>query len=295
MTRHPGRPRPAAALGTGLSVATATMVGCAGTPPPTDAQGQQLRRNIDHWAMPLDSCTPSLADQVREGKAVGLIIEPCMNRAGHAYAVDLTPVTPSGVSMNAYGVKLFDASVAASIGYGTAGADQGAANPVQADPRLVAAGTRQLERCRATAQHRLPPLPSATADYSRGLADRAQDAALRSTTVVRAAAAWRTCLAPLGITDLPDSPLDMPSPGVNARRPHEEVAPTAGQRAYELEVAEHDADCRESSGFRRALYSRSWDEQSRLLRENEDTLQRVAARLAAHDRAVDRALAEAGS
>ncbi|PZE86445.1 hypothetical protein [Curtobacterium sp. MCBD17_032] len=83
--------------------------------------------------------------------------------------------------------------------------------------------------------------------------------------VTIAAAAWRTCMAPLGLADLPEGPEGMPTPSmrVTARDAEEVVTLSDEVGDDEIAVADRDVRCQRSSGYRQTLYDAEWD---RLLR-----------------------------
>ncbi|WP_143180840.1 hypothetical protein [Buchananella hordeovulneris] len=76
-----------------------------------------------------------------------------------------------------------------------------------------------------------------------------------------AADRWRQCMAPLGIPDLPAEPW---LPAMRHRMPPSLLTrwnwqPGGQPSADEIEVATHDANCRETSGWQAALYDAEWE------------------------------------
>ncbi|WP_336248719.1 hypothetical protein [Stomatohabitans albus] len=93
--------------------------------------------------------------------------------------------------------------------------------------------------------------------------------------VKRTTDAWKTCMAPLGIADLPDSPLEMPPASLDEHWYNNQVDTnpmTHAASAEELSVAKADATCRESSGYNRAMYDVSWSMLQDYVNENKDIL-----------------------
>lgn len=75
------------------------------------------------------------------------------------------------------------------------------------------------------------------------------------------AAAWRQCMAPLGIADLPDRPWEAGSMRMpDSLRGKWDWRPSGKPSADEVEVAAHDAQCRRSSGWSHDLYDQTWDQ-----------------------------------
>jgi len=91
---------------------------------------------------------------------------------------------------------------------------------------------------------------------------------LNSPELSAAAASWRECMAPLGISDLPDRPWDAGSMGLpESLRDKWGWRPTgkpsadeiATPSADEIATASADAACRASSGWTDTLYQQEWD------------------------------------
>ena len=83
---------------------------------------------------------------------------------------------------------------------------------------------------------------------------------LNSPELSAAAASWRECMAPLGISDLPDRPWDAGSMGLpESLRDKWGWRPTGKPSADEIATASADAACRASSGWTDTLYQQEWD------------------------------------
>ncbi|WP_336248723.1 hypothetical protein [Stomatohabitans albus] len=89
---------------------------------------------------------------------------------------------------------------------------------------------------------------------------------------------WKECMKPLGIPDLPDNPLEMPSNSLIMKW-FGEREPDFSQRSTpspeELTVATHDAQCRQTSGFYRTYYDVQWGYLQEYVRKNRDSIQQT--------------------
>jgi hypothetical protein len=111
-------------------------------------------------------------------------------------------------------------------------------------------------------------------NYLSGLAMQADQVTLQDETVIEATAEWRECL---------ESQVDFPLP----EDPRTGMPPTEamklwgtgeeGASAEEIADAVADAECRESSGLTEAAYEKNWEEQTKLVEQNRDKLDRIRA------------------
>lgn len=105
---------------------------------------------------------------------------------------------------------------------------------------------------------------------------------------------WKACMQPVGIPDLPDSPYDMPPPSKEKAwhpengaeengggKPIDEKGNTMPKEAditesqlsdEEKAIATKDAQCRESSGWARAVYDTRWGLIADHMKENESEI-----------------------
>jgi hypothetical protein len=145
------------------------------------------------------------------------------------------------------GQRVFDEQVAAQWGYQLtppASTDRGFPSSVPLTEALhdemSACGTRTAQRLGEPPEAALAPVESA------GWA-----ALTASSDLEAAASAWRECMSPAGIVDLPESPTDMPTPSVGAAPAAPGVATPGGvvPTSRERQVATLDARCREQVGY----------------------------------------------
>lgn len=133
--------------------------------------------------------------------------------------------------------------------------------------------------------HFLNPLPP-TGDESEGASlpenpEQIQDSsllddanmgimAMKTPEVQAAAAKWKECMAPVGITDLPEQPQLMPPPS-KAMEWFTTSSPLTGEPGEaERQVAVHDAQCRQSSGYSEAMYNALYAAYEEDLKTNKD-------------------------
>jgi hypothetical protein len=225
------------------------------------------------YDLPLDQLRS--IDDGSVGYATNLLVQDCMQQAGFEWPIP--PFDPSirpAATWNSTGRRLFDPDVAAQYGYriatppGVDVAQEIAINSRQLSP----AEQRKANQCRALVARRLASPDSRLVD-SLGLA--AYDAALSEADTVAAGHRWAACLAPEGISDLPDMPNQMPSPSIVKRFHIGRGGSSASQE--EIEIAVADARCRESSGFAQALYDDEVDQQLALFGKNRAALERTRA------------------
>ncbi|MFJ3427415.1 hypothetical protein [Leifsonia aquatica] len=123
-----------------------------------------------------------------------------------------------------------------------------------------------------------------------GYLSQASDLAQEAKPVREAAAKWRKCMEPEGISDLPQSPQQMPPKSLRdtfglGGATDGPIRDAGSATAEEIRLASVDAKCAETSGFHQRLYDAVWDETSKLFRENFDALERAKAKLNKQDRA----------
>ncbi len=262
-----------------IAVTTPLLSGC-GASDRSRADFQLPAQNQTAWVMPLDLYVPVSGDL--GDYAENLLIEPCMEKAGYTWAVPWRDVTASSQSdtSNAVGRRLFNRSVAAAWGYHD---DQGVAAGSAAWDEFSASKSSipdDEERERTSfihpARKELPRLDGQDQLASR-YGQAAFERAKKQTAVTAAAEEWRRCMRGEGISDLPASPLEMPTASMLSDL---RIDPAALPGSDEIEVATKDADCRDSAGFERELYAAEWNSQVALLEQNADSLERIKSRIA---------------
>ncbi|WP_062137698.1 hypothetical protein [Demequina aestuarii] len=207
--------------------------------------------------------------------AENLLVEQCMNGQGFDWPVprrDVSSLKPSAVRSDG-GRKLFDVDIAAAYGY---------RSPDWLPPDVVAAEQEfsslvltpekqaAVDRCITQDARDELPLPANYTQLAVDLASEALATALESTEVEDAAAAWRECMGPLGIPDLPESPLAMPTDALMDEWGMDQ--PGAQASADQISIAVADAECRASSGYDATLYNAELRLQTVALTNNSDEL-----------------------
>ena len=239
-------------------------------------------KNASLWVMPMDSYLPSPEADESSYYAGILVDASCLTKAGYPTAVPFRDPSRSWRSdtVNASGRRIFTIETATRFGYHDAPADLPNRDEwsrfLHSD--LSAKASNALDTCRDHPSETVPNVErihNALADHAMAADERAQ----QSTEVKAAAAAWRECMAPLGVADLPDAPWDMPAPSQAAQFGLEgdEGRNTDQASSAEIAAAVHDATCRESTGFSTAYYDAAWDEEVSLLRENLPAFERGRA------------------
>lgn len=267
------------------------------------------------WAMPLDAFVAPASSKT--AYAEDLVAEPCLRKAGiddpapWATAAGLQAdddaddtAARANPSPALATTRPLTAALAETRGYhgpSTAGANQEGMRKWGYDPDRRAAFTALPEgvagRCWNAARTVLGTTPRGTEQAASELAQRltylaALDA--RQDDQVRAAAAgWRTCMAPSGVTDLPEGPEGMPtlSMHVGARDDGQVVLSSDDPGRSEVAVAERDAACQESSGYRSALYAAEWDRLLHVTATDAAVLRKGSTRWPQVDTRVDRTIA----
>jgi hypothetical protein len=265
------------------------LSGCSFLAADTSAAKPTLpEKNLEAWVLPLDQYT--VTDTVlSEGQyAENLLIQPCMEKAGFSWNVPARdPAAGQGPSWNAAGRRLFTADLAKKWGYHLAPAITSIAESTFATEanHIDAQEQAVFNDCLAEARKKLPStmpfLNAASGLGVAGSADAANEPEVRS-----AAGKWRACMLPLGISDLPTSPQEMPSASLAsefglAGQDQPESVPTARER----EVAVADLNCRTTSGYRQLSYDAEWERQLPVLQKNADELNRIASAIADYEHA----------
>lgn len=253
--------------------------GAAGAGEPTAQQRAQ-------WALPLDPYIASPVTTVITDYAENLLIEQCMTAEGIDWPIPRMDVSTLGsATMSPSGRTLLTQEGAQQYGY-----HSDPILPTAVAAQMTALGARQLDAtesaaidgCVATARQTLP-LPQ-TDQLGAQLANQALSTAEQEPSVQEAAGRWRTCMAPQGVSDLPEAPQadggGMPTDSMIATFGIDDPRTEAG--AAEIALAVADQSCRTSSGYDDALYAAEWDEQSTLLTKNADALVREGTALSDH-------------
>lgn len=132
-----------------------------------------------------------------------------------------------------------------------------------------------------------PPEPLLNSIVTSGF-----DAINASDQVKKVAAAWKTCMGPVGVVDLPANPHDMPSPSVAGTA---NVGAKAGvPSAREKEVALKDAECRESTGFTKTEFRVAADAQLRAIGKDTERFNAVRKQFTVYFAKINKVIEELG-
>ncbi|MDQ2670851.1 MAG: hypothetical protein M3Y31_09485 [Gemmatimonadota bacterium] len=271
----------------GALAAVCLLAGCASsadqvTLPP---------RDIDRWVLPLDRFMDS--DDISANYAETLLMGPCMNAAGFDWDVPYRdPYAANRATSSAVGIRIFTLEIAQEYGYHSApNLDPGAAAwKAWAYREITVAEIDAIRECTEQVRaERLPLLPG-SAQLGNSLAAAAYDAAEQEQTVQEAERAWRDCMAPLGIPDLPASARNMPSPWLANELGY---TGTLGEpTADEIRYAVADAICRDDSGYLETFYDVLWQKQAALVGDNADALLRIEGMVTEHREKVAQIISE---
>ncbi len=232
--------------------------------------------------MPVDAYLPTSLDIV--AYAENVLVSECLSAAGYSWDVpDYDVDAPLPVTENSAHRALFTEEIAARWGYLAAPTTQvnAAAQAELAASELPTGSAELFTPCLdAVRADELPLASGQASSFAASLGSAADQAALLDSTVLSAGTDWRACMAPLGISDLPDSPADMPTATLKQAfgRGSTGVDVDLGElvpSVYEVEVATADAACRESSGWTQARYEAEWSRQVTAVQENADALERI--------------------
>lgn len=220
-----------------------------------------IKKDQKHWALPTDAyagTTNGLYVAVKE-----TVVQDCMTKKGLSYEVyPYSAASEKSQVGTGSGHMLFNEEIAAKYGYSLPPEDS-------IQPRL------DIER----KQDQNPSSWKQARDACFAEADKADiikkldTQGGLSTSVVSnvnppgldaAAAKWRSCMAPLGLTDLEKAPGGYPSSSFA-----QQIGATGNEEDYkdpfqhpvtdyELKVAVQDAKCRTSSGYDTILYNTQW-------------------------------------
>ncbi|WP_144766216.1 hypothetical protein [Curtobacterium sp. 9128] len=290
-----------------------------GLPEPADVTIEPtVERDPGAWSMPLDAyAVPAGA---KTSYAEDLVVEPCLREVG----IDDPPPWATAAGLQADDdasdtaaranpspalatTRPLTAALAETRGYhgpSTDGANREGMRAWAFDPDRNAAFAAlspsqqaAVDRCWHDARKALGSGESGAEQTASDLAQRlthlAAVDARSDESVVRAAAKWRTCMRPAGVTDLPDAPEGMPTTSMRVLG-HDGSAVVVLQEEIskrEVAVAERDVACQESSGYRAALYDAEWQRLLHVTASDAAALRRGSTRQPQLDARLDATIA----
>jgi len=256
-------------------------------------------KDVDAWTMPLDRYVP--VGETSSSYALLLVAQQCMVAAGHDDFVvpwrDVAAGDRAGeLSMNgSLRLRAFDLATAETRGYHALSViDAGAAawSEFSSQPWTDERSAR-FDTCVQRARGTVPSLD----DYSNRtqslvrLNNAAFEGARDDPTVTATWDDWRGCMQDARVGDVASDPSGMPTLEMADR--FETLDSSTSPTDDEIEIATADARCRESSGYRDALYEAEWQRQLTVPHDDGELLSGIdTAALAADNAEIRRVLAE---
>lgn len=288
-------------------VAGTAAIAVSNLPEPADQTLPHLpAKDVSSWSMPLDRYL--VVNDVTEQYAELLLQSKCAAAQGVRMDVPWQDVATIGV--HGFGdtddaglgqdsvARPLTVDAAEAVGYHRVPTDtlsNGLWAAFIARPPLPAAQQRIADACQTRVRETelsITPLSGRAQQASAlavTLANRAMRDARRDPAVVARQKAWRTCMAPARVRDLPVSPALMPSPSV--ANGFEVGLPTPQVSAGEKRVAVQDATCMTSTGYRAALYAADYRQQQRVTKSDLAVLEAGGVDQESYAAKVDRVIA----
>ncbi|WP_336250443.1 hypothetical protein [Stomatohabitans albus] len=246
-------------------------------PDGTTSDDGRVVKDINRWTLPTDPYVGIPLSTILQAQSA--VVQRCLQQKGNTVTF---PPLPSDANTEPRSVAddrlLFNESIAQRQGYGF-GID---APPVGASTmfeymNLMAeygdgSNMEEIMACQQTFWNKAPfaqryviPLDPGDVPFEQVIIDNpfiAQRHFEEITTpaIDTARDAWRACMQPRGIPDLPDYPELMPPPSVRQSWLGRDVdrSEEPPYQAEEIDLAVFDARCRDSSGYHRARYDTAW-------------------------------------
>ncbi|WP_434317556.1 hypothetical protein [Leifsonia sp. P73] len=227
---------------------------------------------------------------VQADYAENLLTQPCMQKRGYDFPVPWRNLDAlHSASYNDVGVRLFDQSLAQQYGYHIAPNNDPSAEQwreaVSKMSNISKDEDSALVACLTVARKTVPVLPLEAQDATNYSNDAVKKAK-QSSPVKKAVAQWRTCMQPLGIADLPDTPDGMPTPTLLKQFGMLGDGASGPISQGEITIATADAKCQDNTGYKAALYAQEWNNQVDIIEADADDLTRVYDQLAKHRKEV---------
>jgi hypothetical protein len=256
-------------------------------------------QNRAEWVLPLDEYVMDEQEAADMYYAWTLLSVSCMKDSGYALTVpsQAEPAVSEGPTWNSVGRSLFNTELASQFGYHFGAVGDTALNEEWETfkaAKYSESETETLKVCQAGAWSEMPE-KSGEDDFLIDFQFEASAKTDNDDDVIAAEKLWRTCMLPVGISDLPDRPTEMPSPSQVIKfgiAGDDSGRPTDPPTAAEIPQALADAECRESSGYSEADYQADWTAQSDVLQENLDEITRARTVLDEYHSGVQQIIAE---
>lgn len=247
------------------------------------------RKDLSRWALPTDPYNPP--PLVLRSAAINTLMVDCMAKQG----INIPSTTyhleaGSAETRSSNGQRLFSPEIAMKYGYREPADPRvdpvSSRNAKQVIRSLTSEQLKVMENCAEQAQHILqePVSDASESEEARSEVDYWQWGSFRSPDLesapfMRAAEEWRTCMAPLGISDLDERPsFGPPSQTLAAQWGYlEDMAPDQEPTPSETEirVATQDAKCQVQSGYLTLLYEEQWRLDAEFVESNRKDLERL--------------------
>lgn len=263
-----GRAHKRAALAFVITASLSLLAGCSSS---ESGEVQLPSKNAALWVMPTDSYLPNEETAETVEYAHLLMDTECLTEAGYPLSPPFRDPSTSWESetWNTVGTRLFTKAIASKYGYHLAPSAE--ANETQWDAfyqtPLSDSAKGALATCRESRDVQIPDILG-TRNQLVMLLTAAEEEARQAEEVVEAASKWRQCMAPLGVADLPERPSGLPTDSQRSDFDLNDGDLTAAPSATEIAQATFDAECRDTSGYGRALYNATFDANAKVLEEN---------------------------
>ena len=241
--------------------------------------------------LPVNAIIPQFRDP-KDGYARDLLASRCL-----ADTVPYLVSTPRDV-VNGFDMRTgqmeFNAEIAADRGYSALRARTAPDTAVPDSITITDPILAEMVECGSKADERLgrPPERLVNSIDSAGW-----NAVESSALVAEAAVQWKQCMQPVGVIDLPDTPLTMPSPSIEALSgvaPGTDGGGTPAPSPREREIAMADAACRESSGYDTAVFDAKRDGQLQAIGANLEEFEAARIEYIEYEKGIDEVIAELG-
>ncbi|MFC4243715.1 hypothetical protein ACFOYW_10045 [Gryllotalpicola reticulitermitis] len=258
-------------------------------------------KNVDQWTMPLNQYRQSLYEDFAEGYADKLAAKACVEEHGIAWPVPYDDLSLRSPTLNAVGQRIFNREIASTWGYQVAPIMRPNRGEWRAfDDAVAAIDDAQFEAvvrpCQRKVEEEQLPLSQDDTNYVNALAMDADIRSRESGDVKKADRRWRECMAPLGVSDLADTPERMPTESQQRAwgtfREKDGGAVMDKPSDAQLKAAVFDYDCQVTSGWLKARYDTTWDAEVEILAKNSDEIIRRKAKADAIAKKVAKIIAE---